>query len=155
MLLDAVRAVDLLGVAFPKVDPRRLGAIGHSLGAKEVLYLSAFDPRVRATVFSEGGIGLSSSYLWTPPGTSARRSAAPGSRSITARSSSSAPAFLLLGGDSADGDASWPHVEAALPVWSLLKADEALGLFNHRQGHAFPKAAQTRANQWLGWFLRT
>src|SRR5205823_13771314 len=39
MLYDATRAVDLLA-AQPDVDPRRIVAIGHSLGAKEVLYLA-------------------------------------------------------------------------------------------------------------------
>ena len=36
---------------------QRMGAVGHSLGAKETLYLAAFDERVKATVSSEGGIG--------------------------------------------------------------------------------------------------
>ena len=65
MLYDASRAVDLL-VAIEDVDPHRIGAIGHSLGAKEVLYLAAFDERVRAVVSSEGGIGLSYSN-WDAP----------------------------------------------------------------------------------------
>ena len=38
--------------------------------------------------------------------------------------------------------------------WSLLGAADAIGLFNHRQGHAFPEIAQTRAYEWLDWFLR-
>ena len=65
MLYDASRAVDLL-VAIDEVDPRRIGAIGHSLGAKEVLYLAAFDERIRAAVSSEGGIGLTYSN-WDAP----------------------------------------------------------------------------------------
>ncbi len=65
MLFDARRALDALA-AQPDVNPKRLGAIGHSLGAKEALYLSAFDPRVRATVSSEGGIGLTYSN-WDAP----------------------------------------------------------------------------------------
>lgn len=56
MLFDALVAVDILA-NLPGVDPNRLGAIGHSLGAKEVLYLAAFDERIRASVSSEGGIG--------------------------------------------------------------------------------------------------
>ncbi len=63
-------------------------------------------------------------------------------------------AFLLIGGDSADGDASWPSIDAVRPVWSLLGAADAVGLFNHRQGHAFPEIAQARAYEWLDWFLR-
>src|SRR5262249_60731514 len=51
MLYDATRAVDLL-VALPDVDPGRVGAIGHSLGAKEALYLAAFHARIRAAVSS-------------------------------------------------------------------------------------------------------
>ena len=35
-------------------------------------------------------------------------------------------AFLLIGGDSADGDASWPSIEAVRPVWSLLGAADAV-----------------------------
>lgn len=154
MLFDAVRALDVLA-AQPGVDPRRLGAIGHSLGAKEVLYLAAFDDRVRATVFSEGGIGLSYSN-WDAPwylGDSIRRPGFPLDHGellcqIAPR------AFLLLGGDSADGDTSWPYVEAAMPVWKLMGAPEAVGLLNHKKGHAFPEIAQVRSREWLDWFLR-
>ncbi len=53
MLYDAQVALDILA-AQPDVDPQRLGAVGHSLGAKETLYLAAFDERVKATVSSDG-----------------------------------------------------------------------------------------------------
>jgi dienelactone hydrolase len=154
MLFDAVRAVDLLA-SRPDVDPKRLGAIGHSLGAKETLYLAAFDPRIRAAVASEGGVGLSYSN-WDAPwylGPAVRRPGFPLDHGqIVALA---APrALLIVGGDSADGDASWPYVEAALPVWALNGAPEAVGLFNHRRGHAFPPEAQERAYAWLEWFLR-
>jgi hypothetical protein len=154
MLFDAVRAVDLL-TSLPGVDPNRIGAIGHSLGAKEVLYLSAFDPRVRAAVSSEGGIGISFSN-WDASWYLGDRVKRPGfpldHGQILALA---APrAFLLIGGGSADGPASWPYVEAALPVWSLLGAPEAVGLFDHGQGHAFPAAARARSDGWLDWFLR-
>lgn len=154
MLLDAVRAVDVL-VSLPGVDPKRIGSIGHSLGAKEVLYLSAFDSRVRATVSSEGGIGLTYSN-WDAPwylGASIRRPGFPLDHGQVL--ALTAPrAFLLIGGESADGDWSWPYVEEALPVWSLLEAPDAVGLFNHRQGHAFPPSSRTRSAEWLDWFLR-
>jgi dienelactone hydrolase len=154
MLHDARVAVDVM-VDQPDVDSGRIGSIGHSLGAKEVLYLAAFDERVRATVSSEGGIGMSYSN-WDAPwylGPDIKR---PGFGLdhgqvlvlIAPR------AFLLLGGDSADGDRSWPYIEAALPVWKLTGAPEAIGLFNHKQGHAYPPEARTRAECWLDWFLR-
>jgi hypothetical protein len=154
MLLDATRALDLLA-GQPDVDPRRIGAIGHSLGAKEVLYVAAFDERVRAAVSSEGGIGLSFSN-WDAPwylGESIRR---PGfSLDHGQVLAMCAPrAFLLIGGESADGDRSWPYIASALPVWKLTGAPDAVGLFNHRMGHTFPAAAQTHAYEWLDWFLR-
>jgi len=46
-------AVDLLQ-SLPEVDPGRIGAIGHSLGGHNALFLAAFDQRVRAVVTSCG-----------------------------------------------------------------------------------------------------
>jgi dienelactone hydrolase len=154
MLSDAVRAVDLLS-SLPDVNPLRIGAIGHSLGAKEVLYLAAFDTRVRPSVSSEGGITIASSN-WDAPwylGEAVRRPGFPLDHAQVL--ALAAPrAFLLIGGDSADGDASWPTIEAGLPVWSLLGAPDALGFFNHHQGHAFPEIAGRRSFEWLDWFLK-
>ena len=154
MLFDAVRAVDLL-VGLPDVDPPRVGAFGHSLGAKEVLYLSAFDDRVRATVSSEGGLPISSSnwdaswYL----GEAVRRPGFPLDHGQVL--SLAAPrAFLLVGGNSADGPASWPYVEAVMPVWALSGAADAVGFFDHGQGHTLPQVARDRSYEWLDWFLR-
>lgn len=47
------RAVDLLA-SMPEVDPRRIGAIGHSLGGHNALFLAAFEPRIAAVVTSCG-----------------------------------------------------------------------------------------------------
>jgi hypothetical protein len=60
----------------------------------------------------------------------------------------------LIGGDSADGDQSWPYIDAALPVWKLTGAAEAIGLLNHHKGHAFPPLALQLSLEWLDWFLR-
>lgn len=154
MLHDAVRAVDVLA-SQPDVSPGRIGAIGHSLGGKEVLYLSAFDGRIRAAVASEGGIGLSYSN-WDAPWylTGAIHDPDFSLDHGQVLALSAPRAFLLVGGDSADGDASWPYIEAALPVWRLTGAEDAVGLFNHRQGHALPAVARERAYAWLDWFLR-
>jgi hypothetical protein len=154
MLFDAVRAVDLLS-GLPEVDPSRIGAIGHSLGGKEVLYLAAFDGRVRATVSSEGGIALSYSN-WDASWYLGDAIHAPGFALDHGQLLATiAPrAFLLIGGDSADGDRSWPYIEAALPVWKMTGAPEAVGLLNHHEGHAFPPIALERSLQWFDWFLR-
>ena len=58
MLWDAMRGVDLLE-SLPQVDASRIGAVGHSLGAIESLYLAAFDERVRVAVASEAGLDFS------------------------------------------------------------------------------------------------
>ena len=143
MLYDATRAVDLLA-SMEDVDPHRIGAIGHSLGAKEVLYLAAFDERVRAAVSSEGGIGLTYSN-WDAPwylGEAIRRPGF-GLDHGQVLALAAPRAFLLIGGDSADGDRSWPYIAEACPLWKLAGAPDAVGLFNHRRGHAFPPEARS------------
>jgi dienelactone hydrolase len=151
MLWDAIRGVDVLA-SLPQVDPDRLGAVGHSLGGKEGLYLAAFDERIKATVSSEGGIGTRFSNWEAPwylgPAIKDER----WTREHHELLALIAPrAFLLVGGDSADGDRSWPFIEAALPVYRLHDGDapSALGLLNHRHGHSVPPLAQQRTEEWL------
>ena len=48
-----MRAVDLLQ-SLARVDPKRIGVIGHSLGGHNSLFVAAFDPRIRAAVTSCG-----------------------------------------------------------------------------------------------------
>lgn len=47
------RGVDLLA-SLPKVDAERIGAIGHSLGGHNSLFVAVFDERIRAVVTSCG-----------------------------------------------------------------------------------------------------
>jgi dienelactone hydrolase len=154
MTYDAVRAADLL-VSLPYVDPNRIGGIGHSLGAKAVLYAAAFDERYRVAVFSEGGIGLGYSN-WEAEWYLGPRSKAAGfARDNHQLMALVAPrAFLLLAGESADGDRSWPFVESVLPVYHLLGASERLGWHNHRLGHRYPPAAQAVAEAFLDHYLK-
>jgi dienelactone hydrolase len=65
MTFDASRCVDYLETV-PEVDKDRIGCVGFSLGAKEVLYAVAFDDRYRAGVASEGGVGLRMSNWFDP-----------------------------------------------------------------------------------------
>jgi dienelactone hydrolase len=150
MLFDAQRAIDLLET-LNEVDPQRIGAAGHSLGAKEVLYLAAFDTRLKAAVSSEGGIGLQYSN-WDAPWYW-------GDKEFFGRNhhellAITAPrAFLLIGGESADGDRSWPFIEAVLPVYRFFGEPCRVGLFNHRQGHSIPPIAEQRTYEWLQTYL--
>jgi dienelactone hydrolase len=53
---DNMRCIDLLQ-SRPEVDPKRIAAIGHSLGGHNALFTAAFDDRIAVTVTSCG---------WTP-----------------------------------------------------------------------------------------
>jgi dienelactone hydrolase len=153
MLFDALVAVDILE-SLPQVDRRRLGCVGHSLGAKETLYLAAFDERMKATVSSEGGIGTRFSN-WDAPWYLGPTIKEPGfMREHHELLALAAPrAFLLAGGDSADGDRGWPFIAAALRVYELYGRPARLGQFNHKQGHAVPPEAERRIEQWLLTYL--
>lgn len=52
-ILNHMRAVDVLA-SLPEVDHGRIGAIGHSLGGHNTLFIAAFDRRIRAAVTSCG-----------------------------------------------------------------------------------------------------
>ena len=55
-IFNHMRAVDLLA-GRPEVDPERIGAIGHSLGGHNAIFVSIFDERIKVIVSSCG---------WTP-----------------------------------------------------------------------------------------
>lgn len=149
MLFDGQVALDMLA-ARPDVDRDRLGCIGHSLGAKEALYLAAFDPRVTAVVSSEGGVGTTMSN-WEAEWYLGARVREPGfAREHHELLALAAPRpFLLVGGDSADGAASWPYVAAAQPVYRLYGEPPRLGLLNHGRGHVVPPDVEPRLIEWL------
>jgi dienelactone hydrolase len=149
MLFDGQRALDLLA-NLPEVDPERLGAAGHSLGAKEVLYLAALDDRVKAAVSSEGGIATTFSN-WDA---SWYLGKGPREREHHELLALIAPrAFLLIGGDSADGARSWPFIESALETYRLWGQTCHVGMFNHGQGHTVPPLAEQRVYEWLQTYL--
>jgi hypothetical protein len=154
MLWDGVRAGDYLE-SLPYVDKARLGCLGHSLGAKEALYAAAFDERFKVAVFSEGGIGVRFSNweaIWYLGGAVKEPGFALEHHQLMALI---APrAFLLLGGESADGDKSWPFIEATLPVYKLLGGPDELGWLNHRAGHRYPPEARAIAEEFIDRRLR-
>ena len=158
MLWDGMRALDVLEQV-PIVDANRIGATGHSLGAKETLYLTAFDDSIKAAVASEGGIGLSFSN-WDAPwylgkGIHAENFELEHHELLAL----AAPRpFLIIAGESgpgaADGERSWRYCAAALPVYRLFCSPAPLGLYNHHQGHSFPKDAFERTADWLETYLQ-
>lgn len=158
MLYDAIRGVDVLA-SLADVDAKSIGAVGHSLGAKETLYLAAFDERIKAAVASEGGIGFRSTN-WDAPwylGPAINVEEFPLNHHQLLALIAPRP-FLILGGESgrgaSDGDRSWPFLEAALPVWRLYGEPTRLGLMNHRQGHTIPPPQAEYMAEWLKTYLK-
>ena len=154
MILDAQIAVDIL-LSLKEVDPRRIGCAGHSLGGKQALYLPAFDERVYCSVSSEGGIGIDQSNWdadWYLGPLAGKKDFPLSHREILAMI---APRpFLLIGGDASDGDASWPHIAAAMPIYRLYGDPPRLGLLNHKKGHPMPPEAEKAITEWLDAFLK-
>lgn len=153
MLADGMRATDVL-LAQPDVDSTRIGAFGHSLGAKEVLYLMAFDDRVRAGVFSEGGIGLPFTN-WEAPwylGPEAKKADFPFEHHELLALIAPRP-FLILGGETgrgcADGERSWPYIAVGQAVTKLYGQPVRHGLLNHHEGHLLSMESQAKVHDWL------
>jgi dienelactone hydrolase len=153
MLADGIRAVDLL-LTIPEVDAERIGTIGHSLGAKEAMYLMAFDDRVQAGVASEGGVGLDSTN-WEAPWYLGPASKNPDfGRDHHELVALIAPRpFLVLGGETgrgcADGERSWPYIEAGQQVSKLYGEIPRQGLLNHHEGHLLSPASAAKSFEWL------
>jgi len=153
MTFDASRCADYLET-LPNVETSKIGCIGHSLGAKEVLFAMAFVPRFKVGVFNEGGIGLRMSN-WTDPWylTEAMKRHIPTMENHQVMALIAPRAFLVMGGSDADGDASWTFVKEARSVYALQGVKERIGFYNHKGGHAFPEKARQLAYTWLDYWL--
>ncbi|MBI3880493.1 MAG: dienelactone hydrolase, partial [Verrucomicrobia bacterium] len=158
MTWDGIRALDLIET-LPNVDARHLGIFGHSLGAKEVIYVGAFDERVKCVVSSEGGVGLRQSN-WQDVWYLGPEIKQPGfAREHHELLALIAPRpFLLLAGGAgkgaADTDASWTFIEAVLPVYRLLGAEKSVGWFKHDLGHRYGDIARPVAEEFLDRHLK-
>ncbi|MCS7014894.1 MAG: dienelactone hydrolase family protein [Gemmatales bacterium] len=153
MTWDASRCVDFLRTR-PEVDGKRIACWGHSLGAKQVLYAMAFEPRYVAGVFSEGGIGLRMSNwadVWYL--SEKIRPLIPQREHHQLLALCAPRPFLILAGNSADGDLSWFFIKEARTVYALYGATERIGLHNHRAGHRLPQEARDLAGRWLDYWL--
>jgi len=57
--------------------------------------------------------------------------------------------FLLIGGDSADGEQSRPYIEAVKPVYGLYGKQQNLKLENHGQGHHAVTISEEWTYNWM------
>jgi pimeloyl-ACP methyl ester carboxylesterase len=141
--------------SLPYVDRKRIGVLGHSLGGKQALYAAAFDERIKAAVSSEGGVGLKFSN-WDATWYLGPKIREPEFKleNHQVLALVAPRAFLLLGGESADGERSEKFIRSARSVYELLGTSEELRWFNHHEGHRYSPAARAVAEEFLDLHLK-
>ncbi len=173
MVHDARRQAEFLR-ARSEVDPKRIGFIGFSLGAKAAVYVAAFAPEIAATVALDAHIAINGGtnwyspwYLdWTPRvlGLLNPNPSRPGfEHDHHELLALAAPRpFLLIGGSQSEdsgGDSddlqSWGYVNRAREVYRLLGAEDHLQFASTNDGHkpngpAIDPAWQQFFERWLG-----
>ena len=153
-IADARRVVDFIET-LPDADATRIGIIGHSLGGKMALYAAAFEPRIRATVSSELGVGFKMSNYDDYWYLGDRLASAPAGTDQHELIALIAPRpFLLIGGDEYDKQESWHYINAARAVYDLSGNGRNIGYFNHHKGHTPTPEAVSVAFDWLDHFLK-
>jgi pimeloyl-ACP methyl ester carboxylesterase len=146
---DSARLLDWLETQ-PEVDRERISIIGHSLGAKMSLYASAMDARIRAVVFSEGGIAFDFSNYEAYWYLGAERKSRDKSTDQHELLGLLAPRpFLLIAGNNTDHDKSWHYVNVAREVYKLFGDPRRIGMINHGSGHTPTADAVRLAFEWL------
>jgi len=163
------RAVDLLA-SLPYVDPKRIGAIGHSLGGHNSLFVAAFDERIKVVVTSCGFNSFRKYYGGNLKGwTSARympRIATMYENSptkvpfdFTEILAAIAPRPVFINAPVGDSNFEVSGVKdcvaAALPVYDrIFHAPERLVAVHPEGGHDFAPAARREAYAFLDRWLK-
>jgi dienelactone hydrolase len=157
------RAVDLLQ-SLPEVDPGRIGAIGHSLGGHNAIFVAVYDPRIKAIVSSCGfnafpkyrkGNLTGWSHQGYMPRIAERYGADPSRMPFDfpdlVRALAPRPVFINapLGDSNFDVSGVKDCVEAARPLYALLGAAEALIAVHPDCGHDFPPEVREQAYRFL------
>jgi dienelactone hydrolase len=162
------RCVDLLQ-SLPEVDPDRIGAVGHSLGGHNAMFLAAFDERVGCVV-SNAGFCSFGSYLggdltgWSHDGYMPRIRSVYGLNPermpfdfpdvLAALAPRPFLASAPVNDDNFDVDGVRACVAAARPVYERLGAGERLAANYPDCGHSFPPQAREVAYGWLDRWLK-
>jgi dienelactone hydrolase len=156
-------AVDLLQ-SLKEVDSSRIGCIGHSLGGHNSLFLAVFDTRVKAVVTSCGFTSFYKYYGgdltgWSHKGympeiaTRYEKSPSKMPFDFTEIIGAIAPRALFINAPLKDSNFDisgvYDCVNAAKPVYKLLKADNRLVMVNPDAPHDFPDDARAAAYQFF------
>jgi dienelactone hydrolase len=156
-------AVDLLQ-SLPEVDPERIGCIGHSLGGHNTLFLAVFDARIKAVVTSCGFNSFFKYYNgdltgWSHKGYMPRiasvyeKKPAKMPFDFTEILAAIAPRPVFINAPLKDSNFEvsgvYDCVNAAKPVYKLLKAPDKLVMTNPDAPHDFPPDAREAAYNFL------
>jgi neutral ceramidase len=156
-------AVDVLQ-SLPEVDPDRIGCIGHSLGGHNSLFVAVFDKRIKAVVTS---CGFNSFYKyfdgniagWSHKGympliaSVYKKNAANMPFDFTEIIGALAPRPVFINAPLKDSNFEvtgvYDCVNAAKPVYKLLRASDKLVMKNPDAPHDFPPAEREEAYTFL------
>jgi dienelactone hydrolase len=167
-----IRSIDYLR-SLSEVDGERIGVIGHSLGGHNALFVAAFDPRIKAAV-SSCGFNIMSTYAVSPGGGSLKGWAQdrymPRIASRYANDpkrlpfdwpeilAAIAPRAVFVSAPLKDDnfvvEGVKPCIEAARPVYQLLRAPDRLTAIYPEAAHSFPEEARKAAYRFLDRELR-
>ncbi|MEA3401705.1 MAG: alpha/beta fold hydrolase [Armatimonadota bacterium] len=162
------RAIDVLQ-SLPEVDPERIGAVGHSLGGHNALFVAVFDERVRAVVTS-CGFNSFFKYMegdlsgWSHKGYMPRiineYDADPSKMpfDFTEVLGAIVPRHVFINAPTGDANFELSGVidciEAATPVYELYDAADRLVAVHPECGHDFPPEVREQAWEFLERALR-
>jgi dienelactone hydrolase len=156
-------AVDLLQ-SLPEVDPEKIGCIGHSLGGHNALFLSVFDERIKAVVTSCGFNSFFKYYGGDLTGWSHKgympliasvydKNPAKMPFDFTEILAALAPRPVFINAPLKDSNFEisgvYDCVNAAKPVYKLLKASDKIIMINPDAPHDFPPQAREAAYSFL------
>ncbi len=156
-LSDLVRGVDLLE-SLPYVDNNRIGAIGHSLGGQEALWLAWYDDRIKAVASSCGFSqikniirdGINHNYAMYSFGFLRHCDIADIVCAL-------APKPFLMTNGKADTifplDGVHEIAEAASNTYAQSGCPDNFKLIVFEGAHSFPKEVKEQAYNWLDSFL--
>ena len=158
-----IAAIDLLQ-SLPEVDPDHIGCIGHSLGGHNALFLAVFDTRIKAVVTSCGFTSFYKYYGGDLTGWSHRgympviasvydKNPAKMPFDFTEVLGALAPRPVFINAPLKDSNFEvsgvYDCVNAAKPVYKLLKAPGKIVMTNPDAPHDFPPAAREEAYSFL------
>jgi neutral ceramidase len=156
-------AIDLLQ-SLPEVNPDLIGCIGHSLGGHNTLFIAAFDKRIKAAVTSCGFNSFFKYYGgdltgWSHKGympriaSSYEKNPSKMPFDFPGVLAAIAPRALFINAPLKDSNFEisgvYDCVNAARPVYDLLKAHDKIVMTNPDAPHDFPPAAREEAYAFL------